>query len=308
MIEIRRFCLFCVIFCLLSIFSSAAGAETEEINKQYAFAENLFNQGDFYRAITEYKRFIFYFPEEKSLKEKASFRIAESYFRASRWQESIQEFKSFVDNYHGSSLRDEAIFLIGVAQKQMKAYDEASKVFGAIIEAEDSPYRDRAIYQLALIYIEQRRWGQAEATFRLMPKESQLFSSADQIADGLQKIDNVPQKNPGIAGGLAAIMPGTGHLYVGRTKDALVSFLLNGSFIWAAAELFRREDYAAGALVSLIELGWYTGNIYSAVNSAHKYNRNTQDIYIKNLLDRAHISFLHKNEHRANLLVISISF
>ena len=32
-----------------------------------------------------------------------------------------------------------------------------------------------------------------------------------------------------------------------------------------------------------MELGWYTGTIYSAVNSAHKYNRKVRNDFRRNL-------------------------
>ena len=57
----------------------------DNLEKQFDFAESLFQQGDFFRAITEYKRFIFFYPED-DLVEDSFFRIGESYFRAGRWE------------------------------------------------------------------------------------------------------------------------------------------------------------------------------------------------------------------------------
>ena len=67
-------------------------------------------------------------------------------------------------------------------------------------------------------------------------------------------------------------MPGAGQLYAGRTKDAVIALVVNGLFIAGAWESYQRENYVASAVLVLFEMGWYSGNIYSAVNSAHRFN------------------------------------
>jgi hypothetical protein len=47
-------------------------------------------------------------------------------------------------------------------------------------------------------------------------------------------IDDIQQKSPAVAGTLAAILPGAGHLYTERPRVALVAFLLNVAFIVSA--------------------------------------------------------------------------
>ena len=71
---------FCIIF-LLIICPREARGEEDNITRQFEYAESLFKEGDFYRAITEYKRFIFFFPKEEKA-EKCYFMIGKSYFKA----------------------------------------------------------------------------------------------------------------------------------------------------------------------------------------------------------------------------------
>ena len=47
--------------------------------------------------------------------------------------------------------------------------------------------------------------------------------------------------------------------------------------IIAAWEAFDNDNEALGSLLTLFEIGFYTGNIYSAVNAAHKYNKKQKD-------------------------------
>jgi len=99
----------------------------------------------------------------------------------------------------------------------------------------------------------------------------------------------LPSKNPTTAGVLA-VVPGLGHLYCNRPKDAVVAFLLNGLTIWAAIEAFDEDLDVLGGVLLLLESGWYTGNIYSAVNSAHKYNRKVRNDFRGSLPDRLNLN------------------
>jgi len=65
-----------------------AGAGEGDREKQLGFAESLYSEGDYYRAITEYKRFNFLYPVDL-LVEKSDFRIGECYFKAKRWSKRL---------------------------------------------------------------------------------------------------------------------------------------------------------------------------------------------------------------------------
>jgi hypothetical protein len=48
-------------------------------------------------------------------------------------------------------------------------------------------------------------------------------------------------------------------------------------------EAFQHNQNVIGGILTFFELGWYSGNIYSAVASAHKYNRKMKQEYLDNL-------------------------
>jgi hypothetical protein len=111
-----------------------------------------------------------------------------------------------------------------------------------------------------------------------------------------------------VAGTLAAILPGSGHLYTERPRDALVAFLLNGAFILAAVELFNDDEYVTGGIVTFFELGWYSGNIYSAVNCAHKYNKRMKKDFIQGLRDRTSVSIRYNPDNTGKYLALTMRF
>jgi tetratricopeptide (TPR) repeat protein len=287
----------------------AATAETRiiEADKQFSFAEVLLAEGDYYRAISEYKRFVYFFPENK-LVETCNYRIGECYYRAKRWQEAREAFTTFIKQYPVSPLIPGALYLKGMAEKQLRRYTDALSTFERVIKSTSSEIADKAVYQSAIIYIEMEDWQKARETFSLVPKDSSLSESASIMASELLHIDDLPKKSPVTAGTLAAILPGAGHLYTERPTDALVAFLLNGAFIFGAIELFSHDNYIAGGIVTFFELGWYTGNIYSAVSSAHKYNKKTRDDFIEHLKEISSVSFWHDPGTSSNYLMFSFQF
>jgi hypothetical protein len=151
-------------------------------------------------------------------------------------------------------------------------------------------------------------WNKARETLSLISPDSPLSSSFKTISSGLDNIDNLPQKSASVAGSLSAILPGSGLLYTERPVNALVAFLLNGAFIYAAIELFRHDNYVAGGIVTFFEIGLYTGNIYSSVSSAYKYNKRIKDSFIKDLIDRSSLFIFLDPKSSTNVLMLGLQF
>lgn len=288
---------------------TAAASETRviEADTQFSLAEALLAEGDYYRAIGEYKRFIHFFPQNE-LVETCAYRIGESYYRAKRWQEARATFIAFIARYPASPMIPGALYHKGMTEKQLRLYIDALSSFAGVSRSKSMEFSDQATYQSAIVHMEMEEWQKARETLSLVPKDSPLSGSANIMASELLHIDELPTKSPATAGTLAAILPGAGHLYTERPKDALVAFLLNGSFILGAIELFRHDNYVAGGIVTFFELGWYTGNIYSAVSSAHKYNKKIREDFIEHVKEKGSISFQHDPKTSSNYLMLSLIF
>jgi outer membrane protein assembly factor BamD (BamD/ComL family) len=275
--------------------------------QQFGFAEALFQEGDYFRAITEYKRFIFFYPHDNRI-DRAGLRIVESYFRAKRYQESVEAAQTFINSFPSSLLVADALYLKAMAEKNQKKYDQALSTLEALIKTTTGELRDRAIYQQGLIAFEKADWKSAIGFFSLVPASSALSPSSRIISQSLEKADQLPQKDPAVAGALAAVLPGAGHLYTDRPRDAAVAFLLNAAFIAGAVQLFRNDDTIAGGIVAFFELGWYVGNIYSAVGSAHKYNERVRSEFIQKLKENSALSLNFEKNMPGFFLKYSFNF
>ena len=101
------------------------------------------------------------------------------------------------------------------------------------------------------------------------------------------------------------VIPGAGHHYCERYRDALIAFLLNGAMIYAAYEAFDHDNEGLGGLITFFEIGLYSGNIYSAVNSAHKYNRKQKRDFFQYLKEHSMLEASATRLHQGQALALS---
>jgi hypothetical protein len=87
------------------------------------------------------------------------------------------------------------------------------------------------------------------------------------------------------------MLPGAGHLYVGRPAEAATSFLLNGLFIWGAVAAFTHDSPVLGGILVFFELGWYQGGIRSAAAAAREVNAEEERRYRQELRRDYRLSF-----------------
>jgi len=106
----------------------------------------------------------------------------------------------------------------GQAEKQLKRYPDALSTFDELIKSQSLAFSDKARYERAMILVEQEEWLKAREAFATLSEDNPLYSSALRFSQGLERMDQIPQKSPAVAGTLAAILPGAGHLYTERPR------------------------------------------------------------------------------------------
>ena len=246
--------------------------------KQYNFALSLFNEGEYYRAITEWKRFIFYFPRS-DLIDDAHLYIAKTYLMGEKYDDAINKFMDFRETFPDSDLIPECLYLRGTAHFKKEEYHLSRGLFELVKgKYPDSIWAGRGIIMNGWSYAKEgdfRKAGEEIKLEGILDKELRL--KAEALSNEIRSGERLHRKSPQTAGLLAAVLPGSGHFYLGRYKDGTTAFLLNFSFIWGAVASFQQGNYAVGGILTFFEVGWYTGNIYSAVGAAHKYNKWEED-------------------------------
>jgi len=292
---------------LLFLCGPVAFAGDMSAEKMLSFGDSLFERGDYYRAITEYERVIFFYPGHE-LAKTARLQAAHAYLKGDRIDQAIERFNALSNDLPNEEVGKKAYFMLGEAYYQKREYSRAAGIFESYIEAYRGDERsDAARIRIGWSYLKQGKWRQAGDEFGKLPPDSPLHAEAAGLAEGAQAYPGIPTKSPTLAGGFSAVLPGAGQLYVNRPGDALVSFLLNGAFIWAAVEAFQNDNNVTGGILLFFESGWYLGNIYNAVSGAHKYNRRTEQQYLDGLQDKYRVSFLYDG-HGGSMMAFTIRF
>jgi len=302
--------LFAVILCALA--PCQVLAQTSVVIKaddQFRFAEGYFRGGEYYRAIGEYERFIHFFPEEPRV-ELARYKIGLSYLEGKKFKEAIGSFKGLIEEYGNTGLAMKSYLKISESYVKLKQHDEALSTLDDLLKiVQDQDVRDEAFYRGGWIFLEMDDWEKAQAAFDQISPRNRNEYRLQALSEEMNKKEFLEAKNP-TAAGLFAILPGGGHFYCERYQDALVAFLLNGAMIFAAVEAFDNNNEALGGLLTFFEIGLYSGNIYSAVNSAHKYNRKQKRDFLEYLKGHSvlEVSGLRLNEGQAMALCCKIRF
>jgi tetratricopeptide (TPR) repeat protein len=253
---------------------------------QFDFAQTLMKKGDYNLAIGEFGRFIHFFPNDPYVK-KARLLIGMCHLQARRHEDAREIFSQIIRSEQDRSLSGKAVFLTGESYYQQGVSKESEYYFRQVMEQYSDPdLKNAALYRLGWARMQANKWSDASEFFNQVEKESRLYESSRQLVEQSLKGNELPEKNPAYAGVLAALVPGLGHAYVSRYKDATVAFVVNGLFIWAAIQSFHKDQAVLGGILTFLEVGWYSGNIYSAVNTAHKYNRKVQNDFRGDLEDR----------------------
>lgn len=251
------------------------------------FADALFNDGDYFRAITEYKRFLFLYATDARA-GRVQLQVGLSYQRGQQWDDARQTFEHIVEQSPDPAVRAEAAYRIGETSFQQGRYAQAIADLRPVAEHYgQTSVGDRARYLLGWSYLRARQWPKASQTFEVINTTSPLFPSSRALAEAAREGEQLPRKSPALAGLMSAVIPGTGHFYTGRWRDGTIALLLNGAFLAAGIEAVSAGNEAAAGVLLFFEAAWYSGTIYGAVNAAHKYNRDLEDRWLQGL-ERQH--------------------
>lgn len=310
------FALFSMFFIFITFSQSFAGSESQSLpnsflilnpDKQFNYAQELFLAKDYLTAVNEYKRFIYFFPKDERV-ELAMFQVGMSYFLGRHFNEAVNSFKKLTDQYFETEYSIKSYFKISEAYITLKAFDLALiNLNNLIMITQDEDIRDEAYYRIGWIHIETASWDKARHYFKKISTKNKNKFRLERLADELDKETLIPQKDPKLAG-ILSIIPGGGYLYCERYQDALISFLLNGGLIYAAYESFDKGHDALGGLLTFVGFGFYAGNIYGAVTSAHKFNRKETGQFIYKLKKNARVNLSADLENKSVCLSFRFSF
>jgi outer membrane protein assembly factor BamD (BamD/ComL family) len=250
------------------------------------FADLLFEQGHYYQAVTEYERFIYFNPDHPAV-PRARLQIAHSYKMGGRYDEAIELYRRMAELYTGREEGIEAAFQVSECYRLSEDVDQALSGYSRFIsENQTHPLADKARWNMAWTYLQLEDYTSARKELLSLNESGRYRTPAQELIAALDELPHARHKSPVIAGVLAALMPGAGHLYTGQKKQALFSFVTNALLMFGSYEAFDKEVYTAGGFLSLFSLNYYSGNIFGAITSAHKFNRREKEERLRQAMQR----------------------
>jgi len=239
----------------------------------YRYAMHLYRSGEYYRAVTEYKRLLHFFPKSERTQE-AGLQIGRSYMAGGKSDEAIAHWQTYSgDQLTGSLTRNRYRILYGISLLDLDR---------------TSPYR--------------LRFDSITSGMAVLSDVDARDPDGQLVQDFVRGWENLPDpetKSPWLAGSMSAIIPGAGSFYTGRRMEALYAFFLTSLFWVATVDAVNNEDAPLTGLFGFFTLTFYGGNIYTAVNSAHKYNDRLQSESLLQLRKKHGIWFIPENDRRS---------
>lgn len=269
-------CAFVIVLLLFPYQGMAMDGDT-----QFRYADRYFSQDQFVEAIPEWRRFLFFFPED-SRRNEAMYKLGVSYLKTGRYEDARLSFRTVLDAGDGA-LRLDATVKLAETCLALGTFDEGIGWLDRLIgQSEPSMERNRALYEAGWYCISEGRFTAALDYFKRINAAHRRLFRTDDIVAALETDLALPEKSATLAG-LCSVFPGGGYLYLERHQDALASFLITSTLLWAAYESFDNEQYALGSLVGVTALGFYGGGMVGAMNGAHRQNRRIRQLYLEDL-------------------------
>lgn len=251
----------------------------------FAFAEHAYAQGDYGIAVQEFKRFVFFFPDDPRA-EQAMFKTGMSHFNQGRFGRAVEAFDAVVRKYGHTGYAIESAFMGAESDKRLGDHDAALYRLNALTSDRFDPVvQDRALYGIGWLFLERRNHASAGRAFAAIDDTRKTVFQADDILARLDELETLPGKSP-TAAGLFSAVPGGGYLYTGRRSDALISFVFTGAAAGAAYESFDNDLNVLGSILAVVAAGFYSGSIYGSIGAAHKYNDRVYDGFVADLKRR----------------------
>jgi tetratricopeptide (TPR) repeat protein len=138
--------------------------------------DELFKAGNYFSAITEYKRFLYFNKDDSSISYTYS-QIGLAYRNQSLWDNAIDAFRKSASEARNDSIRDEERINIGVTLLARRDYVGGELVLSRVSYFSKRPsIIKKANFYLGISYLYEFQWQEARIIFK------EYFDSTDIIA------------------------------------------------------------------------------------------------------------------------------
>jgi len=252
---------FVILFVWLGTVNLIAQNSFEE---QFTYAKKLYDEENYFDAITEFKRLLF-FDEAKSYNYEANFLIGLCYKGGTKFSDAIQHFTIAELN----SSTEEELFKARIEIIKVNILRRTTQRALALLDSLESDVRfnknsEEINYWRGWAYIFSDDWKQAASYFPKSENGHQLSQICDSLDNDLY--------DPTLAKTLS-IIPGVGQFYTGEYVSGLISIGWNVLWGYLTINAFIEDRVFDGLVIgSLLWWRFYSGNIQNAEKFALEKN------------------------------------
>ena len=244
------------IFILIVALSSNVFSQNT-LQQQYYLANQLFEQGKYFDAITELKRLQF-FDKENKYAYSSNLIIGKSYKAGAKFDEAVKYFTLAEMN----ALTDEDFFASKILNARTNILRRTNKQVERILDnlEKDSRFNlsKREIeYWKGWNYIFSDEWEKAYKIFNEEKLDTTLANLCKSVDDKMFNEDFVKY--------ISYLIPGFGQFYTGEYISGTISFGWNILFGYLTINSFAEDRVFDGIMIgNFLWLRFYSGNIQNA--------------------------------------------
>jgi hypothetical protein len=252
---------FAILFVWLGTVNLIAQNSFEE---QFNFAKKLYEEENYFNAVTEFKRLLF-FDESNKYSFESNYLIGLSYKYGGKFSDALIHFS--ISDMQARSTAEEfncRIEIVKINIIRRTTYKALALLDSLANDPEFKNKSDEINYWRGWAYIFSDDWERAALTFSEIQKARHLALICDSVDNDLY--------NPELAKYLS-IVPGAGQFYTGEYVSGLISIGWNVLWGYLTINAFIEDRVFDGLLIgSLLWWRFYSGNIQNAEKFAIEKN------------------------------------
>ena len=245
--------------------------------KMLSFADSLADEGDYYRAITEYKRALHFFPAYEK-REFIQLEIGKLYYKGKRFQQS-QAYLIPLTASQDPGLQQSAHGWLAMSYFYDRQYINSERLFSDLTSGkkENDLIRKELQIMRAISLAGLNKFDQSNQIFQSLSGRLSLESHQRFLRSAIlltEEGSKLEKRSPGWAAFWGTIIPGAGYLYNNDAATALVAFLTVAATGYLSYDGFSRNAPVQGGIFLAVATGFYGGSIYGGFRQAKKWNAN----------------------------------
>ncbi len=251
-------------------------------SNMYKFANYMFNLGEYDRALVEYHRFNFTYPESE-LEHLATFKVGLSYEKLGEYKRARRQYLKLVRHNRDKEVQQICRYRVAATFYSSAQWDSTLSFITNLEVGRETDIADAFEYLKGWCYLQKSDYGSAIEVFQRLKDSGNSQDALPSLHFLISKSRQgliLPHKNPAVSGVLSTVIPGAGQAYCERWGDAAFSaFFTLGAL--GSAIYFWEDDETFAITTGVIGVFFYLGNVYGAITSAKLFNKHTTEDFMQ---------------------------